>query len=112
MGPPLLRLCYPIQPRRENHHATTSECTAHVTPNQETTTKVSGTSVETSADAPRTCHVSESEPLHLSLRWLDIQIKRSSSISRIPRVSGRHVSMPRGGYLPSRTLLESSSARE
>jgi hypothetical protein len=39
-------LCYPRQPRRENHHATAAECTAHVTPNQEAATKVSGSSVQ------------------------------------------------------------------
>jgi hypothetical protein len=55
MSPPLLRLCYPTQPRREVPHATASECTAWFTPHQETATKVSGPSVGTSADAPRPC---------------------------------------------------------
>src|SRR5215831_12632860 len=62
-SPPILRLCYPRQPRRENHHATAAECTAHVTPNQEAATKVSGASVGTSADAPRPRYISKSKPL-------------------------------------------------
>src|SRR5215510_14832297 len=67
-SPPILRLCYPIQPSREKPHATASECTAHVTPNQETATKVPSASVGTSAYAPRPCHVAASEPLQFISR--------------------------------------------
>ena len=63
MSPPILRLCSHTQPRREEPHATASECTAWFQPYQATATKVSYASIRIAAYAPRSCHVSESEPL-------------------------------------------------
>ena len=56
--PPILELCYPTQPRMEVLHATASECTCDVAPNQETATKVHYPSAGACADASRPCHVS------------------------------------------------------
>jgi ABC-type transport system substrate-binding protein len=62
MSPPILWLCSHTQPRREEPHATASECTAWFKPNQATATKVSYASMRIAAYAPRSCHLSESEP--------------------------------------------------
>src|SRR5215216_3925135 len=64
-GPPILWVCYPIQPRGEELHAPVTECTAYFAPPQETATKVCCASVATAAYAPGACHVSHSEPLQL-----------------------------------------------
>jgi hypothetical protein len=49
-SPHLLRLCFPIQPRREVLHAAAPECTDARQPNQETSAKVSQASVGAHAD--------------------------------------------------------------
>ena len=61
MSPPLLRLCFHTQPRREATHATASECTASFQSNQATSTQVSHASIRIAAYAPRSCHLSQSK---------------------------------------------------